>query len=452
MVTNMELLPEKAHEFLMKTFGCARKVYNLYVDFLYAELDRQGYKGGDVLPKLKLPEVTEFKGKYEFLKEADSLALCNAKLHFEAAVKRYNEAYDHVTYRQGAVRRSNAGNGPLTFRDLEGMPRFHSKAHGDFSYTTNCQYGKSKDGTLTATISLSDTGISVPKLTTEIPLVIHRPLQTNARITNATVSMDSTGQMFVSVGYEYLFNMNMRLRRAVEAGDMSIMDRLRFIGLDYSQEHFYVDSEGQKANAPHAYMKSLEKLQKLERNLSRMEKGSNNYERMRQRIAELHRHIANQRRDFTNKEARKLADSYDIVVVEDINLHAMGQALHLGKKLNDNGFGMFRTTLDNMLYKKGSVLVRIDRWYPSTKTCHHCGHVNHDVKLGVKEWTCPGCGAVLDRDINAAINIREKGKETFVQYFLEKLHQEQSSRAKAARLSEARKHKKGNRAVQKASA
>lgn len=447
---NMKMLPEKAHEFLMKSFGCARKVYNLYVDFLYSELERREYKGNDVLPKLKLPEVTAFKEKFEYLKEVDSLALCNAKIHFEAAVKRYNEVCDHVTYRQGAIRRSDAGNGELTFRDLEGIPRFRSKARGDFSYTTNCQYGTAKDGTTTATIRLSDTGIRIPKLKTEIPLIIHRPLPANARITNATASMDATGQMFVSVGYEYPLDMDMKLRRGVEAGDMSIVDNLTFIGLDYSQDHFYVDSEGQKANAPHAYMKSLEKLQRLEKKLSRMVKGSKNYERMRQRIAKLHVHIANQRKDFTNKEARKLADRYDVVVVEDINLHAMGQTLHLGKKLNDNGFGMFRTTLDRMLRKKGSVLVRTDRWYPSTKTCHHCGCVNHDVKLGIKEWTCPVCGAVLDRDVNAAINIREKGKEVFVQYFLQELQEEQSSRARAAKLSEARKHKKGKQAVQNA--
>ena len=121
---------------------------------------------------------------------------------------------------------------------------------------------------------------------------------------------------------------------------------------------------------------------------------------------------SNQRKDFCHKESRKIANSWDTVCVEDIDLRAMSGALRLGKSTMDNGFGMFRVFLQYKLEEQGKHFVVIDKWYPSTKTCNHCGAYYPDVKLGQKEWTCPSCHKVLQRDPNAAKNIRDEGFRT----------------------------------------
>lgn len=139
-----------------------------------------------------------------------------------------------------------------------------------------------------------------------------------------------------------------------------------------------------------------------------MVRGSNNYQKQKRRVAVMHERVANCRKDWLHKRSRELADAWDIICVEDINLRGMAGSLKLGKSTNDNGFGMFRTFLAYKLAEQGKAFVKIDKWFPSTKTCHVCGLVNPDVVLGVDEWTCE-CGAHHLRDVNAAINIKEAG-------------------------------------------
>ena len=110
-----------------------------------------------------------------------------------------------------------------------------------------------------------------------------------------------------------------------------------------------------------------------------------------------------------------LANSYDIVCVEDLDLHAQAQALRFGKAIGDNGFGMFRTSLQYKLDEHGNAFVKIDKWFPSTKTCHHCGTYNPDVVLGQNKWICPGCGKIIPRNKNAALNIRDEGLRVYRQ-------------------------------------
>lgn len=427
----------------LQTFGCTRKVYNLYVDYLYDYLEKQGFVNGKI-PKIDLPEVTFFKNqeKYKYLKTVDALALANAKINFEDAVKRYNEKCDHKSYTKRALRRDKSGKEPLSFRGLKGMPKFHSRARGDFSYTTNNQKATESNKQKQDTIRLVGNMLHLPKLKEDIPLIIHRPLPEGAEIKNVTVSMDAKGDLYVSVCYEIVIKLDDEIREAVLNGDESIVDKLTFLGLDYSQEDFYVDSEGGKANYPKYYKKSEEKLAKLQRELSHMVEGSNNYKKKLEEIKRLHRKIANQRKDFLQKLSTELVKLYDVIVVEDIDLRAMGETLSLGKNLHDNGFGMFRDMLSYKLERKGSVLVKIDRWYPSSKTCHECGYVNPDVTLGVDEWTCPSCGMHHDRDENAAINIREEGKLSFIEYFANWLAEDEKKRAKAKALSDGRKARK----------
>ncbi len=434
--------------FLMQNFGCSRKIYNLYVDALYKVLDERGYQVGNPVPDdIKFPEVSSFKSQFPYLKFADSLGLANAKISFHDAVKRYNKEYDHKSYTKRALRRAESGTEPLSFRGLKGMPKFHSKAHGDFSYTTNCQYPTEKNGLKQATIRLEKDVLYVPKHKSGFRLIVHRRLPKGARIGNVTFSMDSAGCFFASVEYSYILPMEISVREAVLSDDESIVNGLSFLGLDYSQQNFYVDSEGRKANYPRYYRKSEEKLAKLQRRLSHMQKGSSNYEKMRKRISLLHKKIANQRLDFVRKEACKLVKEYDVIVVEDINLRAMGETLHLAKNLHDNGFGMFRNILERKLEERGLVLVKIDKWEPSSKTCSICGFYNPNVVLGVSEWDCPVCGTHHDRDINAAINIRERGKEIFVSYFKEWLEEDISSKQRLEVMKKSRSEARWKKAA-----
>ena len=112
------------------------------------------------------------------------------------------------------------------------------------------------------------------------------------------------------------------------------------------------------------------------------------------------------------KESTRLADSWDYICVEDINYQEMAKGLRLSKATNDNAFGQFRTMLAYKLEERGKKLITIDKWYPSTKTCRHCGHIHEALTLKGREWNCPNCGAYLQRDYNAAINIRNRGLMT----------------------------------------
>lgn len=282
----------------------------------------------------------------------------------------------------------------------------------------------------------------LPKIKEGIELIIDRPLRDGAVIGNVTISMDTDGELYASIEYSYTIEMDITLREAAANNDTSVLENLRFLGLDYSQQDFYVDSEGRRANYPHFYRQSEEKLAKLQKQLSRMQYGSENYKKKQKQIMKLHKKIRNQRKDFIEKLSTKLVEEYDVIVVEDINLRAMGQALHLAKNLHDNGFGMFRDALARKLERKGSILVKTDRWYPSSKTCHICGYKNEDLQLSDREWTCPQCGTHHGRDENAAVNIREEGMRIFPEFYAAWLTEDALSKQRAANLKAGRQNKK----------
>ena len=141
-----------------------------------------------------------------------------------------------------------------------------------------------------------------------------------------------------------------------------------------------------------------------------MVKGSRNREKQRIRVAKLHEKIANQRKDFLHKQSRQIANVYDCVCIENLNMQAMAQSLNFGKSVSDNGWGMFTTFLQYKLEELGKRLVRIDKFFASSQLCSICGYKNPETKdLSIREWNCPCCQTHHDRDINAAINIRNEG-------------------------------------------
>ena len=161
------------------------------------------------------------------------------------------------------------------------------------------------------------------------------------------------------------------------------------------------------------FRKNEKRLAREQRKLSRCVKGSHNYVRQKKKVARCHEKIRNQRRDHLHKLSRKIADGYDAVAVEDIDMKAMGQCLHFGKSVQDNGYGMFREMLDYKLAWKGKKMVKVDRFFPSSKKCCKCGRIKKELKLSERVYRC-ACGNEMDRDRNAAINIREEARRMLI--------------------------------------
>lgn len=428
-------------QFFQKNFGCTRKVYNMCVDSCYKQLEQAGYTSGDDLPDISFPKVAALKKDYPYLKEADGLGLANSVRDFQKACKTFRDQKDRSTYRKSALRRDRSGKELLSFRGLKGIPRFHAKSAGYFSYRTACQYPKEGNALKRPTIRLEGSILYLPKLKQEVKLIIHRKLPEDAHILNVTVFMDTDGTYRVSICYSYTFLMEMDYREAATQ-EQPLPKETRFLGLDYSQKDLYVDSEGRKANYPKYYKRSEQKLARLQKSICRKEKNGKNYQKSMRKIQKLHVKIKHQRHDYLQKLSTELVSRYDVIVVEDINLRAMGGCLSLGKNLHDNGFGLFREMLAYKLWKKGSCLVRIDRMYPSSKTCSVCGAVKQDLKLSDRIYICPECGCFIDRDYNAAVNIREEGKRTFLIYLKEAMEKEEEAKIRQKATKERRQKKK----------
>ena len=359
------LYPNKEQAVLInKTFGCIRFVYN---QMLAARKNiYEQYKDDkEVLKQQKYPLPADYKKEFPWLKEVDSLALANAQQNL-------NRAYNNF------------------FRDKSvGFPKFKSKHRDRRSYTTNNQKG---------TIRLTDSKtIRLPKLQ-DVRIKMHRPLPQNATIKSATISQTPTGKYYIAILLEYEVEIEPVTPRAETT-----------IGLDYSSRALYVDSEINRPDYPKYYRQAEAKLKREQRKLSKRKRGGKNRAKQRLKVAKLHEKVANQRKDFLHQQSRQIANAYDVVAIEDLNMRGLAQTLNLGKSTYDNGFGMLKTFLAYKLAEQGKHLIIIDKWYPSSKLCHICKQENKQLTLAERNWTCPHCGAELDRDKNAAINIKNEG-------------------------------------------
>jgi putative transposase len=177
------------------------------------------------------------------------------------------------------------------------------------------------------------------------------------------------------------------------------------IGIDVGLTIFATLSDGTKIDAPKPLNKYLKKLGHLQRQHSKKQKGSNNKKKSAMKIAKLHQKIKNIRKDFSHKLSTELAKTKQLIAVEDLNVKGMVQNKHLSRHISDVGWSQFITMLDYKTHWYGSQIIKIDRWYPSSKTCSVCGYKADKMPLSVREWICPECGTQHDRDINAAQNI-----------------------------------------------
>lgn len=350
-----------------KTFGCCRKVYNLML------ADKiEGYKATG-----KFPTVTpaKYKEDYPYLKEVDSLALANKQMDLQAAFRnRFNKKR----------------------KKKSGFPKFKSAKHSRKSYTTNNQNG-------TVAI-INNKYIKLPKIG-KVKAVIHRIPNDNWTVKSATISLASDGKYYASVLFEF-----------DEIENTYIADKTNAIGLDYASNGLYVDNNSNVGTNHKYYRESYDKLAKEQRKLSRMqgskknEDKSNNYIKQLHKVNKIHRHIANQRLDNLHKISTEIANQYDVVCVETLNMKAIAnKKFGNGKATMDNGYGMLLPMLEYKLSDRNKYFVKVDKWFPSSQICHCCGTRHPEMKdLANRKMICD-CGLIMNRDQNAAINILNEG-------------------------------------------
>lgn len=347
-------------EILKKTFGSCRFLYNIMLE--------DKIRAYQESKKMLKNTPAQYKKKCPWLKEVDSLALANVQLHLEAAYRSF-------------------------FRDPKiGFPKFKSKHRSRKSYTTNVVNGN---------IRIENGRIKLPKLTA-IKIKQHREIPVEYKLKSVTVSKEPSGKYYVSLLYEYADCEN-------QTESNHHREAQNILGMDYAMDGMAVLSDGTRCKYPSYYRKMEGKLAREQRKLSKCEKGSRNYRKQQKKTALCHEKIRNQRKDFQHKLSRRIAEAYDAVVVEDLNMKAMSQCLNLGKGIMDNGYGQFVNMLSYKLEERKKKLVKVNRYYPSSKTCSQCGKVKGTLVLSDRIYRCE-CGNEMDRDVNAAINLREEGR------------------------------------------
>ena len=355
----------KQNEIIKNNINISHFVYNKTLEYNIFSYNQLG--------KSLSPKVTDLKYDFPFLNlvEFDSLAAANAQQDLKNAWNKF-------------------------FKENCGFPKFKKKNTSN-AYKTNNQKGSIS----ILTINNKDY-IKLPKLG-NVLINKHRKLPKYSLIKNATIKVIND-EVFVSINFEQLEFIP----------KLSTITKDLFIGLDFSCKEFYVDSNGNFANYENYYLKAEQRLAKLQKRLSKKQKGSSNYLKLKQKINKLHKKISNQRNDFLHKLSTQLVKNYKFICVESIDLKNMSKSLNLGKSIMSKSFGMFRTYLEYKLKRAGGMLIVIDKWFASSKLCNHCGHKYIELTLKDRSWICPNCGLHNDRDENAAKNIRDEGYRIFI--------------------------------------
>ena len=340
-----------------KTFGCCRKYYNLALDDEQIEYKNSGKH------IIKTPAF--YKKDYLYFKDIDSLALANEQLRLNQAFKSF-------------------------FDKVSGYPKYKSK-NDKQSYTTNVVNNN------ICLIKKNDIDyIKLPKIGL-VKIKLHR--KTKGTLKSVTVTKEKSGRYFISLLFE-------------QEEIKSCFDKTKIDALDYKSDGLYVDLNG-NCDMPKFYKTSQARLKTYQKDLSKKRKCSNNYKKQKIKLAKFNEHIKNQRLDFLHKQSTKITNLYDVVVVENLDLKKISSSkskYHLGKATTDNGYGMFINMLDYKLKNKGGILIKADKFYPSSQICSCCGYQNKEIKdLSVRSWTCPCCGTNHDRDENAVKNLLNYG-------------------------------------------
>lgn len=342
---------------LARTFGCTRFAYNhmlrLRTDAWFKDQKRVGYHETSALLTAlkKTPE-------HVWLNEVSSVPVQQSLRHLQTAFANF-------------------------FAKRTKYPSFKSKHDKQAAeYTAS---GFKWDGK----------ALRLAKMDAPLNIRWSRTLPKAAKLTTATVSKDAAGRYFVSM----LCDDTVQAKPVVTGK----------VGIDLGLTHFAILSTGEKIAAPNTFRKNEAKLAKLQRRLAKKQKGSNNRAKAKLKVARLHAKIADSRKDFTHKLSTRLINENQVIAIETLAVSNMQKNRCLSKSISDAGWSEFVRQLEYKAQWYGRELIGIDRWYPSSKRCSDCGHTVKSLPLKVREWTCPECGAIHDRDHNAAKNILAAG-------------------------------------------
>ena len=372
----VRLYPNKTQEQeFNKTLGCYRFVYNHML-----ARKQEAYKSDKT--NLGLNELSKYfhgillkDDQYQWLKEQNTKVM-------KQAIRQMLTAYDKF------------------FKEHKGFPKFKSKRDKQSALFPIDTISK-KNTFDTHKITLTKTLKNIKFRSSE--LYFKRLQRYKDNIRSATLSKTKSGCYTLSILVEMNDNELIKFNKT-----------RRDVGIDLGVKDFVITSNGEVFENKHFYKKDEKKLVKLQRQLSKKHKGSNNFHKQCKRIARVFETITNKKENYIHSVVNYLLRHYDTIYMEDLNASGMMKNHKLAKAIQEVGFFKFKTTLQNKALQNDKKVVLIGRYYPSSKTCSQCGYIHKGLKLKDRHWQCPSCGSYHDRDYNAALNILYEGRRISV--------------------------------------
>ena len=368
----IRLYPNKEQELkLNKVLGCYRFVYNQMLALKQQEYN-ENKKSLGLTDLSKYFHGTLLKDeRYEWLKEQNTKVM-------KQSIRQMLSAYDKF------------------FKQHNGFPKFKTKKDKQsalFPLEAISKRNKFDERKITLTQPLKDIRFRCSDL------YFKRLQAYKEGIRSATLSKTKSGKFYLSVLIDLFQEEIIRFGQTNE-----------HVGIDIGVKDFVITSDGEVFENKHFFKSQEKKIAKLQRQLSKKQKGSNNRDKQRVKVAKAFERLTNQKETYIHSVVNELLTYYDTVFMEDLNVQGMLKNHKLAKAIQEVGFYRFKQVLEDKARNNYKEVVFVGRFYPSSKTCHKCGYMNRELTLNDREWTCPVCGEHHDRDLNAAINILMEGE------------------------------------------